>query len=219
MTRQSNYAQSLIDNENDFLTVAPKILYFGTPVAIVSSANPDGTTNLAPISSFWALGWTLVLGLLRDTKTLGNLESNPDCVVNLPSPDLWQQVERLAPLTGLDPVPAEKAKKFRFEHDKFAAAELTPLASECVSVPRVKECPAQLEARVRKIHALEGEPRLQGLTGGYAVEVEVLRVHLHKDYVMNENYVDPARWQPLIYNFRHYYGLGEELGKTFRAEV
>jgi hypothetical protein len=31
--------------------------------------------------------------------------------------------------------------------------------------------------------------------------------------------VDPARWQPLIYNFRHYYGLGEELGKTFRAEV
>jgi flavin reductase (DIM6/NTAB) family NADH-FMN oxidoreductase RutF len=203
----------------EFVAITPKILYFGNPVAVVTSANPDGTANLAPISSFWVLGWTLVLGLLRDTKTLGNLETNPDCVVNLPSPDLWPQVERLAPLTGLDPVPEEKAQKFRYESDKFAAAQLTPLESECVSVPRVKECPAQLEARVRKIHVLEGEPRLQGLSGGAAAEVEVVRVHLRKDYVLNENYVNPWLWQPLIYNFRHYYGLGDELGKTFRAEV
>jgi flavin reductase (DIM6/NTAB) family NADH-FMN oxidoreductase RutF len=219
MRREANNPQSLIENEGEFQTITPKILYFGTPVAIVSSANPDGTTNLAPISSFWTLGWTVVLGLLRDTKTLGNLQTNPDCVVNLPSPDMWSQVESLAPLTGLDPVPVEKAQKFRYCHDKFAAAGLTPLASECVSVSRVKECPAQLEARVRKIHVLEGEPRLQGLTGGSAVEVEVIRVHLHKKYVLQENYVDPSKWQPLIYNFRHYYGLGDELGKTFRAEV
>jgi flavin reductase (DIM6/NTAB) family NADH-FMN oxidoreductase RutF len=205
--------------EIEFETIAPKILYFGTPVAIISSANQDGSTNLAPISSFWALGWTIVLGLLRDTKTLINLEANPDCVVNLPSPDLWSKVEKLAPLTGLDPVPTEKAAKFRHVRDKFTAAQFTPLASESVSVLRVKECPAQLEARVKKIHALEGDARLRELTGGTAVEVEVVRVHLRKDYVQHGNYVDPARWQPLIYNFRHYYGLGKELGKTFRAEV
>ncbi len=206
-------------DKSGFATITPKILYFGTPIAIVSSANGDGTTNLAPISSFWALGWTMVLGLLRDTKTLGNLEANPDCVVNLPSPDMWQQVERLAPLTGLDPVPEEKAPKFRSERDKFAAAGLTSLASECVSVPRVRECPAQLEARVRKVHALAGDRRLRELTGGAAVEVEVLRVHVRRDFVLGEHYVDPNRWQPLIYNFRHYHGLGSELGKTFRAEV
>jgi flavin reductase (DIM6/NTAB) family NADH-FMN oxidoreductase RutF len=206
------------DNRS-FVAIEPKILYFGTPVAIVSSANEDATTNLAPISSFWALGWTVVLGLLRDTKTLQNLERNPDCVVNLPSPDLWRQVELLAPLTGLNPVPKEKAAKFRYERDKFAAAGLTPVPSEIVSVPRVKECPAQLEAKVRGIHGLEGDARLQQLTGGVAVEVEVLRVHVRAEFVMKEHYVDPGSWQPLIYNFRHYYGLGQELGKTFRAEV
>jgi flavin reductase (DIM6/NTAB) family NADH-FMN oxidoreductase RutF len=116
-------------------------------------------------------------------------------------------------------VPAEKASKFRHVRDKFAAAQFTPLASESVTVSRVKERPAQLEGRVKKIHALEGDARLRELTGGAAVEVEVVRVHLHKDYVQHGNYVDPARWQPLIYNFRHYYGLGKELGKTFRAEV
>lgn len=204
---------------DSFVTIEPKILYFGTPVAVVSSANEDGTTNLAPISSFWALGWTIVLGLLRDTKTLQNLRQNPDCVINLPSPDLWRQVESLAPLTGLDPVPKEKAPKFRYEPDKFAAAGLTQVPSEIVSVQRVKECPAQLEARVHKIHFLVGDERLQQLTGGAAVEVKVLRVHVRADFVMNEHYVNPTSWQPLIYNFRHYYGLGQELGKTFRAET
>jgi flavin reductase (DIM6/NTAB) family NADH-FMN oxidoreductase RutF len=57
------------------------------------------------------------------------------------------------------------------------------------------------------------------LTGGVAVEVEILRVHLRRDFILKGDYVDPTRWQPLIYNFRHYYGLGSELGKTFRAEI
>jgi flavin reductase (DIM6/NTAB) family NADH-FMN oxidoreductase RutF len=219
MTQTKVEIPSTASGASGFHTISPKILYFGTPVAIVTSANEDGSANLAPISSFWALGWTVVLGLLRDTKTLANLEANPDCVINLPSPDLWRQVELLAPLTGLDPVPAEKAAKFHSEHDKFRAAELTPLESEVVSVPRVRECPAQLEARVKKIHALDGESKLNQLTGGAAVEVAVERVHLREDYILGENYVDPSRWQPLIYNFRHYYGLGAELGKTFRAEV
>ena len=99
------------------------------------------------------------------------------------------------------------------------AAGFTPLASECVSVPRVRECPAQLECKVKKIHSPEGSAQLQRLTGGAAVETEVVRVHLREDYVVNENYVDSQRWQPLIYNFRHYFGLSHELGKTFRAEV
>jgi len=43
--------------------------------------------------------------------------------------------------------------------------------------------------------------------------------HPRKDFILQQNYVDPDRWQPLICNFRHYYGLGRELGKTFRAEV
>jgi flavin reductase (DIM6/NTAB) family NADH-FMN oxidoreductase RutF len=51
------------------------------------------------------------------------------------------------------------------------------------------------------------------------VEVEVVRVHVRKDFVLSGNYVNAERWQPLIYNFRHYGGLGPELGKTFRAEV
>jgi flavin reductase (DIM6/NTAB) family NADH-FMN oxidoreductase RutF len=204
---------------SDFVTIEPKILYFGNPVALISSLNQDGSPNLAPMSSFWALGWTVTLGLLTETQTLKNLKLCPDCVVNLPSPDMWKRVERLAPLTGQNPVPQKKASQFRYEPDKFAAAEFSTLASDTVAAPRVLECPVQLEARVRSIHELHGDPRLRQLGGGASVEVEVQRVHARKDFVTRGHYIAPDKWQPLIYNFRHYFGLGQELGKTFRAEV
>jgi len=206
-------------DDPQFQTIAPKILYFGNPVALISSVNEDHSPNLAPISSFWALGWTMTIGLLTETKTLQNLERRPECVVNVPSPDLWQQVEALAPLTGQNPVPEDKSDKFRFEKDKFAAGSFTPLPSEVVSPPRVKECPVQLEAITRSIHALVGEPRVHKLGGAASVEVEILRVHVRCEFIISEHHVDPAKWQPLIYNFRHYFGLGKELGTTFRAEV
>jgi len=202
----------------EFRTIEPKILYFGTPVALISSLNEDGSTNLAPMSSFWALGWTLMLGLLDETKTAENLERHPECVVNLPSPDMWREVEKLAPLTGKDPVPEIKAKQFRFEPHKFEAAGLTAMASEVVKPMRAKECPVHLEARVTKMHRLEGK-RLKQVGGGLAAEVEIVRVHVASDFVLENKYIDPGKWSPLIYNFRHYFRLGEqELGKTFRAE-
>ena len=66
------------DQDASFVTIAPNILYFGTPVALVSSVNDDGSSNLAPISSFWALGWTMTLGLLASTHTLTNFRARPD---------------------------------------------------------------------------------------------------------------------------------------------
>jgi flavin reductase (DIM6/NTAB) family NADH-FMN oxidoreductase RutF len=205
--------------EFTFRTIEPKILYFGNPVALISSLNEDGTTDLAPISSFWALGWTFLLGLLTETKTADNVKRHAECVVNLPSPDMWPQVERLAPLTGKNPVPELKAKQFHFEPHKFEAAELTPFGSELVKPMRVKECPVHLEARVAAVHELKGD-RLNQLGGGVAAEVEVLRVHVADNFILKDKYVDPAKWSPLIYNFRHYFRLADhELGKTFRAEA
>ena len=204
--------------ESVFRTIEPKILYFGTPVALISSLNENGRTNLAPMSSFWALGWTIMLGLLDETKTAENLERHPECVVNLPAPELWQEVEKLAPLTGKNPVPQIKAQQFRFEADKFAAAGLTPLASELVQPARARECPVHLEARVTRLHKMSGD-RLQQVGGGVAAEVEVLRVHVANDLILGDNYIDPQKWSPLLYNFRHYFRLAQtELGKTFRSQ-
>ncbi|SDU51510.1 flavin reductase family protein [Jiangella alkaliphila] len=195
----------------DHVTIAPSILYVGTPVALLASENPDGTANLAPMSSAWALGQVMVLGLGTEGQTAANLAVRPDLTISFPAPELWPAVERLAPLTGRDPVPASKPG-FRYEPDKFAAAGLTPAPSELVGPPGVAECPLWLEATA--------EVRPGADSTFVVVEARVLRVHADPDIVVpGTQHVDPARWTPLIYNFRHYFGLGGELGHSFRSET
>lgn len=191
--------------------ITPSILYFGTPVVLLSTENDDGSCNLAPMSSAWALGQVVVLGLGGEGQTAVNLRKRADLVVNLPGPDQWAAVERLAPLTGRSPVPDHKRGAFRFEPDKFTAAGLRPEPSELVRPPRVAECPLQLEAR-----AVAVRPDTSG--DFLVVEARVLKVHADPRIVVpGTQHVDPAAWSPLIYNFRHYHGLGPELGHSFRS--
>ncbi|WP_330461533.1 flavin reductase family protein [Streptomyces sp. NBC_00820] len=174
------------------LEIEPSILYFGTPVVLLSTENTNGTFNLAPISSAWALGRTVVLGLGREGQTASNLRSRPDLVISLPSPAQWPAVERLAPLTGRNPVPPSKPKGCRFEPDKFAAAGLTAQPSTLVRPPRVAGCPIQLEARAERVRP--------DVSGDFViVEAVVRRVH-----------ADPRIVLP---------GLGPELGQSYRTET
>ena len=193
--------------------IQPKILYYGTPVVLLTTLNEDKTSNITPMSSAWALGNRIILGLGEGGKGLENLLRHGECVVNLPDSSLWESVELLAPLTGKTPIPEYKKCVFRYEKDKFAAAGLTPVKSIQVEPDRIGECPLQVEAEVREI-GMTGEQVRFGI-----IEVEALVVHAHERIVIGANHVDPNRWNPLIYNFRHYFGLGDELGKTFRAEI
>jgi flavin reductase (DIM6/NTAB) family NADH-FMN oxidoreductase RutF len=165
------------------------------------------------MSSAWALGQVVVLGLGGEGQTAANLRSRPDLVVSLPAPAQWPAVERLAPLTGRSPVPEHKRGTFRFEPDKFAAAGLRPEPSDLVRPPRVAGCPLQLEARAAAVRPdASGEFLI--------VEARVLKVHADPRIVVpGTQHVDPAEWSPLIYNFRHYYGLGPELGHSFRSQT
>ena len=84
----------------DFTVVEPEVLYFGTPVAVISTLNPDCTTNLAAMSSFWALRDRFVIGIGSTGQSGMNLTRTGECVLNFPSPGEWQFVERLASTTG-----------------------------------------------------------------------------------------------------------------------
>src|SRR5579862_3081197 len=136
-------------------TIEPAILYFGTPVVLISTVNGDGSPNLAPMSSAWWLGWRCMLGLGATSKTTENMIRTGECVLNLPSTDQVAAVNQLARTTGTNPVPEGKRRRgYRYERDKFGISGLTPIASQTVAAPRVLECPVQLEAKVEATHGL-----------------------------------------------------------------
>ncbi|MFZ0871781.1 MAG: flavin reductase family protein [Rhodanobacter sp.] len=205
----------------DTLLIQPSILYFGTPVVLITTRNLDGSANITPMSSAWALADRVVIGLTGGGQGLANLLRERECVLNLADEAMHESVERLAPTSGRDPVPAWKqANGYRHEPDKFSLAGWHALPSLDVSAPRIAEAPLQLEARL-----CDATPRTldawRGNADGYVtLELEVCRVHAHADIVVPDtSHIDPCHYRPLFYVFRHYFGRGSRLGKTFKAQV
>lgn len=197
----------------------PAILYFGTPVVLVATRNADDTFNLAPISSIFWLGWRCMIGVAASSKTSENILRSGECVLNLPDDRMTEAVNRLALTTGSSPVPAGKAKR-GYVHcaDKFQRAGLIPDESEIVRAPRVRECPAQLEAKLEATHQMA----VRDWPGGaYCFELRVVRTHLRPSIVMDgaPDRVDPDLWRPLIMSFQKFYGLGPQLAPSVLAQT
>ncbi|MEV7924160.1 flavin reductase family protein [Kitasatospora sp. NPDC088779] len=192
-----------------------KVLYFGTPVVLISSLNEDGTANLAPMSSVWWLGQSCMLGLGNNGQTTANLLREGECVLNLPSSAMVDAVDRIALTTGKPVVADYKVKQgYRYEPEKFSVAQLTEQASDLVRPPRVAECPVQLECKVVSAHPFGGpEPHAT------AFEVEVLRAHVEESLVIpGTHYVDPLDWDPLIMKFCEFFGGGANVHPSRLAE-
>jgi len=202
------------------ITVEPSILYFGTPVVLLSTLNTDGSPNLAPMSSAWWLGWNCMLGLGAKGHTAQNLQREKECVLNLPSVAQVEAVNRLARLTGSNPVPPHKqAMGYRYEKDKLGAGRLTASPSELVRPPRIDECPIQLEAVLEASYPFGTRPDKPSTA--LAFEVRIVRAHVDPSILMEstDDRIDPDKWRPLMMSFCHFYGLGERVWQSTLAEI
>jgi flavin reductase (DIM6/NTAB) family NADH-FMN oxidoreductase RutF len=190
-------------------TIEPTILYFGTPVVLISTLNPDGAPNLAPMSSAWWLGWSCMLGLGQLSQTSDNLIRTRECVLNLPSQEQVTQVDQLALTTGKDPVPERKrAWGYRHASDKFGIAGFTAAKSQFVAAPRVLECPVQMEGTVKDIRPFGKNVHAN------AFEVHIEKLHVDENLLIENHvrpHIDPVRWRPLIMSFCRFFGLGGEV--------
>ncbi len=197
--------------------IEPKIMYFGTPVVLISTLNEDGTPNLAPMSSAWWLKNFCLLGLGKLGKTFENLTREKECVLNLPSSEMVAEIDRLACTTGKNPIPEYKVNMgFEYVPDKFGRAKLTPIESQTVKPPRVSECPVQLEAVVENIHNVGGTNSSLA-----AIEIRIVRSYFDEKILSSEkrHYVDTDKWHPLIMSFCEFYGLGHNLHPSRLAKV
>jgi len=203
------------------LQTEPSILYFGTPVVLISTKNENGTDNLAPMSSIFWLGWRCVIGLSAVSKTTQNLIRNREGVLNLPSVNEVSAVNRLAKTTGSNPVPAGKLPRgYHYVEDKFTLAGLGKLPSAIVAAPRAEQCPVHMEVVVEAIHGLaDNDEAVRGKVISF--ELRVVKVHLDESILMagSSNHVDPDKWRPLIMSFQQFYGLGEKAHYSTLGEI
>lgn len=220
---------SLNDAPIEHSTISPAIFYWGTPVVLITTQNPDLTFNIAPMSSAWWLGNRCMLGLGSISQTTVNLLRTKQCVLNLASDDMSAAINALARTTGnkdmLTATPGDgysyfkRMNGYKYVPDKFSHAGLTALQSDLVSPARIAECPAQMECELVSVHEMMADMDGEGFL---ALEVKVLRTHVHSAIRMHGhvNRIDPEKWRPMIMSFQELYGLrGHKVDDSVLAKI
>jgi flavin reductase (DIM6/NTAB) family NADH-FMN oxidoreductase RutF len=156
------------------------------PIAFVSTVDANGIRNLAPFSFFTGISANPPVicfspmvrpdGSLKDT--LRNIEAVKEFVVNVVSEELAEKMN----ICSAD---------FPPEVDEFAISGLTPVASDLVKPPRVKESHLSMECRLIQIVDVSRKPM-----GGSLVLGEVLRFHIDAD-IFDDDKIDPDKLHPI----------------------
>lgn len=154
------------------------------PIALASTVDAAGNPNLSPFSFYNAFGvnpTTLIFSPSRrgrdnSTKdTLENLKVVPEVVLHAVTYNMVQQVNLAS-------------HEFAAGINEFVKAGLTPLPSEKVKPPRVKESPFHMECRVREIIETSGKPGSANL-----VICEVLAIHVDENVLDEQGAISPQK--------------------------
>lgn len=153
------------------------------PIAFVSSLSATGVRNLAPFSFFTAISANppviCFAPMVRATggpkkDTLRNVQETREFVVNIVSEDFAQQMNICS-------------AEFPPEVDEFEQSGLTPVASEVVRPPRVRESKVHYECRLIQVVEVSSKP-----LGGSLVLGEAVRIHI-ADEVLDGFRIDPGK--------------------------
>lgn len=179
-------------------SIGAKTIVFPTPVFIVGTYNKNAKPNAM------AVAWggiccsdpaCVSISLREATYTYANILEKKAFTISIPSETYIKQADYFGIVSG------------RTE-DKFNSTGLTPVKSEFVDAPYVKEFPFVLECALIQTVKIG----LHTLFVGQIKDVKVDETALTK-----EGFPDIEKIKPMIFNpaNRAYYGIGKLLGSAF----
>lgn len=156
------------------------------PIALVSSMSKDGLRNLAPFSFFNGvcsnppiiLFSTVIRKDGNHKDTLNNVEATREFVVNIVSEAFAEQMNTTS-------------GEFPPEVDEFIQSHLTPIPSDLVKPPRVKESKINMECKLATIVRFGDGPG-----SGCTVFGEIIRFHV-ADELFDNFRIDPDLLHPI----------------------
>jgi flavin reductase (DIM6/NTAB) family NADH-FMN oxidoreductase RutF len=179
-------------------SIGAKTIVYPTPVFIVGTYDKDGKPNVmtAAWGGICCSGPPCVaVSLRKATHTYGNIMTNKAFTISVPSEVYVREADYFGLVSG------EK-------EDKFTASGLTPVKSDLVNAPYVKEFPLILECKI--LHTLEIGLHTQFVG-------EIMDVKADETVIGEKGLPDIEKVKPFSYapESRGYYGLGSFLGKAF----
>ena len=179
-------------------SLGAKIIVGATQVWVVGTFDSQGKPNV--MTAAWggvccSQPPCVAVSLRKATYSYGNIVNRKAFTVNVPSADYLKQTDYVGIYSGRST-------------DKFSTAKLTPVRSDLVDAPYVKEFPLILECKL--LHTID-----IGLHTQFIGEIMDVKA---EESVLGENGLpDVGKVIPFFYNpeIRVYYKIGENLGKAY----
>jgi flavin reductase (DIM6/NTAB) family NADH-FMN oxidoreductase RutF len=179
-------------------SLGAKTLVYTTPVFVVGTYDTEGKPNAMTAS--WAgiccsKPPCVAVSLRKATYSHGNILARKAFTISIPSEDHVKEADYFGMASGRSV-------------DKFAAAKLTPVRSELVDAPYVKEFSLIIECRLAHVFELGLHTQFVG---------EVLDVKAEDSVMTQGDLVDITKVKPLSFtpDTQGYYGIGRFVGKAF----
>ena len=179
-------------------SIGAKTIVFPTPVFIVGTYDKVGKPNAMTVA--WggiccSSPPCVAISLRKATYTYGNLMEHKAFTVNIPPETHVEEADYFGMVSGRD-------------KDKFSVTGLSPIKSDLVNAPYIKEFPLALECKV--IHDFEIGLHTQFI--GEILDIKADESVLGEKGLPDINKVNPILFDP---SHRNYYEIGAFLANGF----
>ncbi len=171
----------------------PSTVLFPVPTVLVTCQTEGAKPNIITIA------WTGIINSVPPTVYVsvqpvrhshGIIKGAGEYVINIPSADIAKQVDYCGITSGRD-------------IDKFAETGLTPVTASQVKAPLIKECPVNIECKIK--HTLN-------LGSHDAFIAEVVAVHYDENILDANGRPDMEKIKPYGYCQGEYRTIAERIG-------
>jgi len=179
-------------------SIGAKTIIYPTPVLVVGTYDRQGKPNA--MTAAWAgiccsAPPCVGVSLRKATHTYSNIMEKKAFTVNVPSENFVKETDYFGIASGK-------------EIDKFSRTKLTPVKSDLVDAPYIREFPLVLECKLLQSFEIGLHTQFIG---------EILDVKVEEDMLGENELPDIEKIKPILFTpeSRKYFGVGRYLGEAF----
>ncbi|MDD1752471.1 MAG: flavin reductase family protein [Methanotrichaceae archaeon] len=179
-------------------SIGAKTIIYPTPVLVVGTYDRQGKPNA--MTAAWAgiccsAPPCVGVSLRKATHTYSNIMEKKAFTVNVPSENFVKEADYFGIASGK-------------EIDKFSRTKLTPVKSDLVDAPYIREFPLVLECKLLQSFEIGLHTQFIG---------EILDVKVEEDMLGENELPDIEKIKPILFTpeSRKYFGVGRYLGEAF----
>ncbi|MDP3297420.1 MAG: flavin reductase family protein [Thermodesulfovibrionia bacterium] len=179
-------------------SIGAKTIIYPTPVLVVGTYDKAGKPNV--MTAAWggvccSSPPCVAVSLRKATYSYGNIVERKAFTINIPSETYVKEIDYFGIVSGKN-------------KDKFSATGLTPVKSDLVDAPYVKEFPFALECRL--LHTIEIGLHTQFIG-------EIMDIKADESMLDENGSLDIEKIKPILFapESKTYYRVGQYIGKAF----